>query len=175
MKKPFTVNDLSQIQQHELVTKMTAQMFKNPSGRVYEYNDSITRLLCLYNIDKAIAIVGKSGAGLASIEAHVPTLYKLIHTGRVEISPEHALKNADIGIPIIAVPCLGNRVNVIDGWHRIFRAFVEGYDVLPVHLLSIEQTLEITIFTNQPNMLDDWNIQRVAIKNGIIAKVGWHD
>lgn len=63
-------------------------------------------------------------------------LLGLIHTD------EHAAWDADLSVPLIAVQdeSFHGGVLVIDGWHRVHRATMEGMDALPCVVLTLEES-----------------------------------
>lgn len=60
----------------------------------------------------------------------------------VTVDKEYALTQADLEVPILLVRIVHEGEDlgclVVDGWHRVYRALVEGRTMLPAYLLSAE-------------------------------------
>jgi hypothetical protein len=61
----------------------------------------------------------------------------------VEVDREYAMTRTNLDQPILVVRLLANDGEdlggmVIDGWHRMYRARVEGRTTLPAYVLSVE-------------------------------------
>lgn len=70
----------------------------------------------------------------------------------VEVDKEYALTQTDLEVPILLVRIMyeGEDLGclVIDGWHRVYRARIEGRTSLPAYLLSAEaeRTVRIDLY-----------------------------
>jgi hypothetical protein len=58
----------------------------------------------------------------------------------VGINDDH-WPTADLAKPLIVIPdpAVADRLQLIDGWHRVRRAVAEGIVVLPAHVLSHDE------------------------------------
>ena len=68
----------------------------------------------------------------------------------VKVDVEYAMTKTDLSKPIIVAPLAGPPgsdlgLMPIDGWHRIYRALVEGRHTLPAYLLNPTAELAIRI------------------------------
>ncbi|MGW5741560.1 hypothetical protein [Amycolatopsis sp. NPDC003861] len=68
----------------------------------------------------------------------------------VKVDVEYAMTETDLAKPIIIAPLSGSSgeslgLMPIDGWHRIYRALVEGRETLPAYLLNPTAELAIRI------------------------------
>lgn len=61
----------------------------------------------------------------------------------IEIDRVWAAHSANLKRPLVVIPFPGGGLLPIDGWHRLYRAFVEGADEARYHLLTPEQTERI--------------------------------
>ncbi|GIG57366.1 hypothetical protein Lfu02_17380 [Longispora fulva] len=68
------------------------------------------------------------GGGTPRVPAHVDPAYAM---------------TADLEKPLIMLQPGPGTVVVGDGWHRVYRAVVEGRRQLPAYLLTVEETEEV--------------------------------
>lgn len=63
----------------------------------------------------------------------------------VIVDEDHAMSDAtDLSVPLIAAD-LGDQFLVIDGWHRIYKAYHTGVGSLPSRVLTREETRRCAI------------------------------
>ena len=75
------------------------------------------------------------------------------------IDEAHAMTR-DLRVPLLFVP-FGGSHQLIDGWHRLFKAAATGVDVLPACCLSQEDADASLILTLPPGKGLDWG-QHIA-------------
>jgi hypothetical protein len=93
-------------------------------------------------IDRALALLGNRPPNNRLVIADCLEMLR-----GIAINEQHALSSdIDLTKPVIMVwfPAVGAGM-VIDGWHRIWRAAMEGLTELPCHLLTLEETDHIRV------------------------------
>jgi len=83
-----------------------------------------------------------------------------IHSQYTNLNEAYAL-TTDLGRPILLIP-IGDKVCLADGWHRLFRAAVEGVDILPAYFLTEEEASTVLICTLPPGEGLDWGQPKTA-------------
>lgn len=93
------------------------------------------------DIDQALAIIGdrEPNNRLRRISIAGPA-YDL--DNKPGIDREYAM-TTDLSVPLIAATFEGGGIQVIDGYHRFYRAYKEGVESLPLHVLSEAETRQI--------------------------------
>jgi hypothetical protein len=114
---------------------IVADLQKFGDAEFYQWGDSVTGKSYGWNVTEAIRIVDGREP-----EEDFPLLPELVMIGRVDNpDSEERIAKADLSIPIIAVPFYQDgklgRV-VIDGWHRIHKAYRLGMQYLPARVLT---------------------------------------
>lgn len=65
--------------------------------------------------------------------------------GWVDVDPDHA-STADLSRPVIGIPSnVEGSHFIIDGWHRLYRAYAEDVSSLPAHLLTREEEMSVRV------------------------------
>jgi hypothetical protein len=77
-----------------------------------------------------------------------------IHSQYTNLNEAYAL-TTDLKRPILLIP-IGDKVCLADGWHRLFRAAVEGIDIMPAYFLTEEEASTVLICTLPPGEGLDW-------------------
>ncbi len=101
---------------------------------------------------------------------NVAALYDLfLKAGRIEVSRKHALSSKiDVTVPVIIADLGLSNYVVIDGWHRVYRAKVDGITHLPYHLLGPDEVTQLLY--KLPSVFGFWdtrlNIAR-ALKSAL--------
>lgn len=113
----------------------------------------------IFNIDRAQALIAdRSRATLSVPVAAWARAYGLDSLGEEhgsislvgpgpDFDPEYAM-TTDLTEPVIVATMRSDDTSqvaplLIDGTHRLYRAYKEGIDTLPAHLLNVEETLMI--------------------------------
>lgn len=111
----------------------------------------VTQALELAETDPAAAefIEGADITGLDGFLDLAPPTPGHIRLFVVEVDKEYALTRADLDVPILLVRIVQEDEDlgclVIDGWHRVYRARLEGQTSLPAYLLSTEAERTVRI------------------------------
>jgi hypothetical protein len=79
---------------------------------------------------------------------------EFIRSQYTNLDEAHAM-TADLSNPLLFLPLEG-KVCLADGWHRLYRAAVEGIDVLPAYFLTQEEVDDVLICTLPPGKGLDW-------------------
>ncbi len=77
-----------------------------------------------------------------------------IHAQYQGLNEAHAM-TCDLRLPLLFVP-FGGSHQLIDGWHRLFKAAATGVDVLSAYCLSQEDADACLILTLPPGQGLDW-------------------
>jgi hypothetical protein len=121
--------------------------------KIFSYEDS-QGLQHHWNITKGIKLAQ------ARDDLHPISLKELgitvpfIHSQYTNLDEAYAL-TTDLTRPLLFVP-LGDKVCLVDGWHRLYRAVVEGVDILPAYFLTQEEADAVLICTLPPDQGLDW-------------------
>jgi hypothetical protein len=88
-----------------------------------------------------------------SLQEHGITI-PFIHSQYTNLNEAYAL-TTDLSRPILLIP-IGDKFCLADGWHRLFRAVMEGVDILPAYFLTEEEAGTVLICTLPPGEGLDW-------------------
>lgn len=97
--------------------------------------ETFTMLADRWDIDKARAVLDQSPR--EPIQVPIASALQII--GLIRIDEVHA-QTVDLSAPIIVALTPDGLPLPIDGWHRIWRASVEGYMTLPAYVLTLKES-----------------------------------
>lgn len=109
--------------------------------QIYEFNDSETGQTYLWNATVGRQLAEARMAEIVPIHlADVGMTRAKILEMAPDLDQQKALRFPGVALltPILFVPHNGKHV-CIDGWHRIFKAVVQGFPVLPAYILTEEE------------------------------------
>lgn len=120
---------------------------------IFSYEDS-QGLQYHWNVTKGRRLAeARNDVRLFSLTDHGITI-PFIHSQYTNLDETYAL-TTDLMRPILFIP-IGDKVCLADGWHRLFRAAVEGVDILPAYFLTEEEASTVLICTLPPGEGLDW-------------------
>ena len=114
---------------------------------IYEFNDSETGETCLWNATEGRRLAEARRAEFVPVRlADVGMTPQKVLQMAPELDRKKALSLPGQALlcPILFVPHNGKHV-LIDGWHRVYKAAVQGFPVLPAYLLTQAEADQIRV------------------------------
>lgn len=123
------------------------------SDPVYSYEDETGRQFH-WNVNAALAFAQARNAvytiSLSDMGVTIDTVRKQYHG----LDEAHAL-TTDLSRPLLFVP-IGEKVWLIDGWHRVAKALLAGVDMLFAYFLTQEEADACLLLTLPPGEGLNW-------------------
>ena len=123
------------------------------SDQVYSYEDETGRQFH-WSVTSALAFAqARNEVFTISLQEMGVTL-PLVREQYQGLDERHAL-TCDLSQPLLFVP-IGEKVRLLDGWHRVAKALLIGVDVLPACFLTQEEADVCLLWTAEPGKGIDW-------------------
>lgn len=112
--------------------------------RIVTHKFCVTTALALIEADAPSAVAERGDVDVTTLSHSIrllqPKKPDTLPLFAIDVDPEHAM-TTDLTKPLLIAPLLldsgGTAGNaLIDGWHRVYKAHMEGIDTLPAILLS---------------------------------------
>lgn len=117
--------------------------YEDETGRQFHWSVTAALVFAQAKTDRYTISLSEMGVSLPLVRAQYQGL-----------DERHALA-CDLGQPLLFVP-IGEKVRLIDGWHRVAKALIIGVDVLPACFLTQEEADACLLWTAEPGKGIDW-------------------
>lgn len=116
--------------------------------QVYSMTDAATGEQWFWNASAGMRLAEVRGEMVAISLQELGVTVEMLRQQYPELDEAYAL-TTNIARPLLFVPYKGN-LQLIDGWHRMFHALVDGRDLLPAYILTSQEMTQILIYYLQP-------------------------
>lgn len=120
--------------------------------QIYEFHDAENGGTSFWNATEGRRLAEARGAEIVPMDlAEMGMTPERILEMAPDLDRQKALSLPPVALlsPLLFVPHRGRHV-LIDGWHRLYRAAVEGFPVLPAYVLTKEEAAAILVRKEAP-------------------------
>lgn len=121
--------------------------------QVYSYEDETGRQFH-WSVTAALVFAQAKNEVFTISLSEMGVTLPLVRAQYQGLDERHAL-SCDLSQPLLFVP-IGEKVKLIDGWHRVAKALLIGVDVLPACFLTQEEADACLLWTAEPGKGIDW-------------------
>ena len=121
--------------------------------QVYSYEDETGRQFH-WSVTSALAFAQARNEVFTISLSEMGVTLPLVRAQYQGLDERHAL-TCDLSQPLLFVP-IGEKVRLLDGWHRVAKALMIGVDVLPACFLTQEEADACLLLTTEPGKGIDW-------------------